>query len=76
VPKFIKVLLLVLTFTGTTIWAVLAIYFGDSHGSIVQTGVAAVFGLFGLVTLVSLGFARWRKRILAAYSMLFVAILG
>lgn len=73
--KFIKVSLLALALVGTTIWAVLAIYFGDSHGSIVQTSGAAVFGLFGLVTLVSLGFARWRKRLLAAYSILFVAIL-
>ena len=74
--KFIKVSLLVLTLTGTTIWAVLAVYFGDSHSSIVQTSVASAFGLFGLVTLVSLGFARWRKRLLVAYSILFVAILG
>jgi hypothetical protein len=73
--KFIKVSLLVLTLTGTTIWAVLTVYFGDSHGSIVQTSVAATFGMF-LVTLAGLGFARWRKRILVAYSMLFVAILG
>ena len=74
--KFIKVSLLVLTLIGTTVWAVLAIYFGDSHSSIVQTCIAAVFGLFGLVTLVGLGFARWRKRLLVAYSILFVAILG
>jgi hypothetical protein len=74
--KFIKVSLLVLTLTGTTIWAVLTVYFGDSHGSIVQTSVAATFGMFGLMTLAGLGFARWRKRILVAYSMLFVAILG
>jgi hypothetical protein len=31
--------------------------------------------LFGLVTLVSLGFARWRKRLLATYSILFFIIL-
>ena len=74
--KFIKVSLLVLTLIGTTVWAVLAVYFGDSHSSIVQTCIAAVFGLFGLVTLVSLGFARWRKRFLVAYSILFVAILS
>ncbi len=54
--KFIKVSLLVLTLIGTTVWAVLAVYFGDSHSSIIQTGVAAVFGLFGLVTLAGLGF--------------------
>jgi hypothetical protein len=73
--KFIKVSLLVLTLIGTTGWAVLAVYFGDSHGSLVQTGIAAVFGLFGLVTLAGLSFARWRKRLLVAYTMLFAAIV-
>ncbi len=74
--KFIKVSLLILTLTGTTVWAVLAVYFGDSHSSIIQTCVAAAFGFFSLVTLAGLGFARWRKRLLVAYSILFVAILG
>jgi len=74
--KFTKVSLLVLTLIGATIWAVLAVYFGDSICSVVRTSVTAVFGLFGLVTLASLGFARWRKRLLAAYSILFVAILS
>jgi hypothetical protein len=74
--KFIKMSLLVFTLIGTTVWAVLAVYFGDSHNSILQTGIASLFGLFGLVTLVGLGFARWRKRILIAYSMLFIAILS
>jgi hypothetical protein len=74
--KFIKISLLVLTLIGTTGWVVLAVYFGDSHGSIAQTSIAAVSGLFGLVTLAGLGFARWRKRLLVAYSILFVAILG
>jgi hypothetical protein len=73
--KYIKVSLLVLALIGTTAWAVLAVYFGDSHSSIVQTSVATAFGLFGLVTLVSLGFARWRKRLLLTYSLLFVTIL-
>ncbi len=74
--KFIKVSLLVLMLIGATLWAVLAVYFGDSHGSIFQTVIAAIFALFGLVTLVSLGFTRWRKRLLVTFSILFVAILG
>ena len=73
--RLFKCSLLLLFLVATTIWALLAVYFGDSHGSIGQTCVAAVFGLFGLVTLAGLGFARWRKRSLVAYSMLFVAIL-
>jgi hypothetical protein len=74
--KFIKWSLFVLAIIGTTIWAVFAIYFGDSHGSIVQSCIAAAFGLFGLAALASLGFTRWRKRLLVAYSILFVAILS
>jgi len=74
--KFLKILLLVLTLIGTTAWAVLAIYFGDSQSSTLQTGVAATVGLFGLVTLVSLGFANWRKRLLIVYAVLIVAILN
>lgn len=74
--KFLKILLLVLTLIGTTAWAVLAIYFGDSQSSTLQTWVAATVGLFGLVTLVSLGFANWRKRLLIVYAVLFVAILN
>jgi len=74
--RFLKILLLVLTLIGTTAWAVLAIYFGDSQSSTLQTGVAATVGLFGLVTLVSLGFANWRKRLLIVYAVLFVAILN
>lgn len=74
--KLIKTSLLVLVLTGTTIWVVLAVYFGDSHTGMVQICVAALFGLFGLATLVGLSSARWRKRLLTAYSILFVAILS
>ena len=59
--RLFKCSLLLLFLVATTIWALLAVYFGDSHGSIGQTCVAAVFGLFGLVTLAGLGFAPWRK---------------
>lgn len=71
-----KTLLLVLTLIGSTAWAVLAIYFGDSQSSTLQTGIAAAVGLFGLVTLASLGVAGWRKRLLIVYALLFVAILN
>ena len=74
--NFFKVSLLALTVIATTIWAVLAVYFGDSYSGMVQTGIATVVGLLGLVTLAGLGFARWRKRVLTAYAILFIAILG
>lgn len=74
--KFIKASLMVLTLIGTTLWGVFAVYFGDSHSAIVQTCVAVVFGLYGLVTLVCLGSSRWRNRLLPGYSIQFVAILA
>ncbi|MDD5268152.1 MAG: DUF4105 domain-containing protein [Methylococcales bacterium] len=74
--KFIKVLLLILTLIGTTAWAVLAVYFGDSHTSPVQTCMASLFGLFGLATVAALGFAGWGKRFLVAYLILFISALG
>lgn len=74
--KFIKLLLLGLILIGTAIWATLAIYFGNSQTSTLQTVIAALVGLFGLVTLVGLGFSGWRKRLLMAYSILFTVVLG
>lgn len=68
--------LLVLMLIATTVWAVLAIYLGDSHSSNVQTIVAVAFGLFGLITLLGSGFSRWRKNLLTIYSLLFVVILS
>jgi hypothetical protein len=74
--KFIKEALLALLLIATTLWAVLAIYFGDSHTGIVQTTIAAIVGLFGLATLISLGFATWRKCFLVAYSIVFTLIVS
>ncbi|MBL1265219.1 Lnb N-terminal periplasmic domain-containing protein [Methylomicrobium sp. RS1] len=65
-----------LILTAVTLWGVLAVYFGDSQSSMIQTSLAAAWGLYGLTTLVGLGFPRWRKRLFAGYSILFVAILG
>jgi len=74
--KFIKYLLLGLLLITTTLWAVLAIYFGDSQTGSIQTGIAAGFGLFGFVTLMGLLFTRWRKLLLTSYFILFVVILS
>jgi hypothetical protein len=48
----------------------------DSRNNIIQTTMAAVFGLFGMVTLISLGFPHWCKRCLSAFAILFAAILA
>jgi Domain of unknown function (DUF4105) len=74
--KAIKTSFFALTLIASNAWAVLAIYFGDSHSTTGQACIAAAFVLFGLVTLISLGLARWRKRLLTAYSILFFLILS
>jgi hypothetical protein len=76
VLNFFKVSLLALMIIATTFWAGLAIYFGDSHGSMVQTSIAILVGFLGLITLVSLSVARWRKCVLNVYAILFIVILG
>ncbi|MFI3220826.1 MAG: DUF4105 domain-containing protein [Methylococcales bacterium] len=68
--------LLGLMLVTTTLWMVLAIYFGDSHTDIIQTGMATIVGLLGLATLISLGFAQWRKHFLVGYSLLFILIVS
>ncbi|MCX7098647.1 MAG: DUF4105 domain-containing protein [Methylococcales bacterium] len=73
--RFISWSLLAFLLVGTTTWSVLAIYFGDSHGSLLQTCGATLFGIFGLMTLVSLGFVRWRSSFLLSYAVLFVVVL-
>jgi hypothetical protein len=73
--KLIKTISTGLTLIGATLWGVCAVYFGDSHNSIVQTCVSVVFGLCGLAALIGLGFPRWRMRLLSGFSILFAAIL-
>ncbi len=73
--KLIKSLSLILTIIGSSFWAVLAIYFGDSNSNTTQLFIATAFGIFGLVTLISLKFVQSRKPILASYFLLFTAIL-
>lgn len=74
--KFIKSSLLVLTLISATFWAVLAIYLGDSHTNIIQTVIAVAFAVLGLITLISLGFAHWRKTVLISYAVAFFMVLS
>lgn len=74
--KVIKLILLVLVLIGSTAWAVLAIYYGDSQTGFVQVCSAVIFGLVGLLTLLSLALPKWRKHLVGAYSILFVIVLS
>jgi hypothetical protein len=70
------VLLIASVMVALTGWAVLAIYYGDSHTSSLQTLLAAGFGLVGCATLLGIWYKPWRRGLLAIYIVLFVAVLG
>lgn len=70
------VLLIACILIVLTGWAALAIYYGDSHTSLLQTLLAAGFGLVGGITLIGIWSKRWRRGLLATYVVLFVAALG
>ncbi|MGZ4957841.1 MAG: Lnb N-terminal periplasmic domain-containing protein [Methylomonas sp.] len=73
--KFIKTASTILGIILATLWGVCAVYFDDSHAGVVQLCLSILFGLFGLATLIGLGFSRWRKRFLLSYIALFSVIL-
>lgn len=70
------VLLVFIGLSAITGWGVLAIFYGDSHTSLLQTVLASGFGLAGCVTLIGIWFKRWRRRSLATYAVLFATVLG
>lgn len=70
------VLLIACILVALTGWAVLAIYYGDSHTSMLQTLLATGFGLVGGTTLLGVWYKPWRRGLLATYIVLFVAVLG
>ena len=61
---------------GCTVWAVLAIDFGDSYSSSIQKTIAVAFALFGITTMIGLGFGFWPRCLLLVYSILFLVVLG
>lgn len=73
--RAIITLLLMLIVAALTAWGALALQFGDSHTSTLQTTLASVFGLAGLATLIGL-WTRWRRRLLVMYALLFIMVLG
>ena len=68
-------LLAVALLAGVAGWGVLAIYFGDSHTSVLQTALAAAFGLAGLAAIVGVFLRRWRVRVLGGFGLLFALVL-
>jgi Domain of unknown function (DUF4105) len=73
--KFIKVLLLIAILLVVTGWGACALYFGDSHTATVQTVLAGMFVLSGMMALIALAVPRLRSRVLKIHGVLFVCIL-
>ena len=72
----IKKLLLIFLIALVTCWGVLALYFGDSHTSILQTALALGFGLCGVLSIWVVGIPRLRRRVFAFFAILFVGIVS
>ena len=74
--RVLLLLLLMIVILALSGWAVLAIYYGDSKTSLLQTVLAAVFGFVGCTTLIGIWFTRWRRASLVIFIVLFGATLG
>jgi hypothetical protein len=68
-------LLIVLILAALAGWGALAISFGNSHTSSVQTALAGAFGIAGLAAVVGVFIPRWRRRLVAGFLALFVMVL-
>lgn len=56
-------------------WGVLALSYFDRVNPTVRSGLAAAFGIASLGALIGLAMRRWRRRAVAAYAVLFAALL-
>ena len=68
-------LLLAVLMILTAGWGALALYYSGSQNPVPQATLVGAFVVAALLTLVALGFRRWRWRALAAYFALFAAVV-
>ncbi|MDP1771049.1 MAG: DUF4105 domain-containing protein [Methylobacter sp.] len=73
--KLLKGFFLSVMLIGTTVWGVLAVYYGDSQTGLAQVCVATVFGLFGFAVLMGVLWFRWRIQWVLGHLVLFIGIL-
>jgi hypothetical protein len=57
-------------------WGTLAIYYGDSKNSLLQSVIASAFALSGFVACIAVWSCYWRKRVLVIFAVLFSMVLG
>ncbi|NJD36336.1 MAG: DUF4105 domain-containing protein [Betaproteobacteria bacterium] len=69
-------LLLVVLVISTAGWGALALYYSGSQNPVVQTGLTGAVALAAMLAVTALGFRRWRWRALAAYLVLFAALVA
>ena len=73
--RVVSLLLLASALIGLAGWGVLAIHFGDSTTSPLQTTLSVAFGVAGIVAIIGVFFRRWRILALSGFSLLFVVVL-
>lgn len=73
---FLILILLLLWLIGSTTWAALAIYFGDSSTSGAQLILSIIVALIGLITIITLFFTpSWRKKLLLIHTFVFFIVI-
>jgi hypothetical protein len=71
----ILTLLLMIVVLSATGWGTLAIYYGDSQTSVLQSVLASVFAAAGLLAATVVWLPRWRKSFLVIFGVLFLVVL-
>ncbi len=75
IMRVIKLLLLAIVLIGLTGWGSLAIFYGDSAESLLQTILSIAFGVAGFAAVISLFILRWRLPLVGGFLLLFVVVL-
>lgn len=73
--KVIKKLLAITAIVIMTSWGAIALYYGDSNVTSLQTVLSIGFGLTGLLTIVALGVPRFRWHMLTLFAILFICVV-
>jgi hypothetical protein len=68
-------LLLALLIVASAGWGAAALYFSGPQNPVLQAGLGGAFALAALLTVATMASRRWRWRTLAAYLVLFAAVL-
>lgn len=77
ISRFLISLTLLLWLSGITLWSVLAIVFGDSHSSLLQTVIASFVALSGLIAIVTQIISTpWQRRLFWIHHIIFLIVVS